>query len=72
MSGLRLSPPSALDYFASLVAEDDGFALLEAAVSIAQDDVPDLDVLQVLMQVDSLAQRLRQRIPKDAAPLQRA
>jgi regulator of sirC expression with transglutaminase-like and TPR domain len=71
MSGLRLSPPSALDYFASLVAEDDGFALLEAAVSIAQDDVPDLDVLQVLMQVDSLAQRLRQRIPKDAAPLQR-
>lgn len=71
MSGLRLSPPSALDYFASLVAEDDGFALLEAAVSIAQDDVPDLDVLQVLMQVDALAQRLRQRIPKDAAPLQR-
>jgi len=71
MSGLRLSVPTALEYFASLVAEDKGFALLEAAIAIAQDDVPDLDVQQVLMQVDLLAQRLRQRIPQDAAPLQR-
>lgn len=71
MSGLRLDAPSALDYFASLVGEDDGFALLEAAISIAQDEEPDLDVQQVLMQVDTLALRLRQRIPADAPPLQR-
>jgi regulator of sirC expression with transglutaminase-like and TPR domain len=71
MSGLRLDAPSALDYFASLVGEDEGFALLEAAVSIAQDEEPDLDVQQVLMQVDTLALRLRQRVPSDAPALQR-
>lgn len=71
MNSMRLHAPSALDYFASLVGEDEGFALLEAAISIAQDEEPDLDVQQVLMQVDALALRLRQRIPADAAPLQR-
>lgn len=71
MNGIRLQPPSALDYFASLVGEDDGFALLEAAVSIAQDEEPDLDVQQVLMQIDTLALRLRDRIPADAPPLHR-
>ncbi|MBL8330526.1 MAG: tetratricopeptide repeat protein [Rubrivivax sp.] len=71
MSGLRLEVPSALDYFSSLVAEDEGFALLEAAVCVGQDEVPELDVQQVLMQIDALALRLRQRIPSDAAPLQR-
>ncbi len=71
MNGLRLQAPSVLDYFASLVAEDEGFALLEAAVAIAQDEVPELDVQHVLMQIDALALRLRQRIPEDAPPLQR-
>jgi regulator of sirC expression with transglutaminase-like and TPR domain len=71
VSALRLTVPSALDYFASLVAEDQGLALLEAAVAIAQDEVPELDVQQVLMQIDTLSLRLRQRIPEDASPLQR-
>jgi regulator of sirC expression with transglutaminase-like and TPR domain len=71
MNGLRLQAPSALDYFAALVAEDQGFALLEAAVSLGQDEVPELDVQQVLMQVDTLALRLKQRVPDDAAPLHR-
>jgi regulator of sirC expression with transglutaminase-like and TPR domain len=71
MNSLRLAAPSPLDYFASLVAEDAHFALLEAAIAIAQDDKPDLDVQQVLMQVDVLCARLRDRIPADAGPLQR-
>jgi hypothetical protein len=33
---LPLLPPTALDYFASLVADDDALPLLEAAVAIAQ------------------------------------
>lgn len=61
--------PTPLDYFAALVAEDDGFALLEAAASIAQDEYPALDVQGVLSQVDELGERLRRRVPSDAAPL---
>ncbi len=60
-----------LAYFASLVASDDGFPLLEAAVALAQDDEPALDVQGVLAEIDALAQRLKARLPADAAPLQR-
>lgn len=60
-----------LAYFASLVASDEGFPLLEAAVAIAQDDDPALDVQGVLAEIDGLAQRLKARLPADAAPLQR-
>jgi regulator of sirC expression with transglutaminase-like and TPR domain len=45
--------------------------LLEAAVAVAQDDEPGLDVQGVLAQVDALADRLCRRVPHDAAPLQR-
>lgn len=60
-----------LEYFAMLVAEDESLSLLEAAVSIAQDDHPRLDTQAVLHQIDGMAQRLRQRIPADAGPRQR-
>ena len=40
---LLLHPPTALEYFASLVAEDDGLPLLEAAISVAHDEYPTLD-----------------------------
>ncbi|RZJ10530.1 MAG: tetratricopeptide repeat protein [Rubrivivax sp.] len=60
-----------LDYFATLVAEDKGLNLLEAAISLAQDEHPNLDVLAVLSAVDALARRLRQRIPADATPPER-
>jgi regulator of sirC expression with transglutaminase-like and TPR domain len=60
-----------LAYFASLVASDEDFPLLEAAVSLAQDDDPGLDVQGVLAEVDGLAQRVKARLPADAAPLQR-
>ena len=68
---LHFDAPSALDYFAALVAEDTGFPVLEAAAAIAQDDDPGLDVQAVLASVDELTERLRRRIPADAAPLQR-
>lgn len=69
-------PPLLLDttplaYFRSLVASDEHFPLLEAAVSLAQDDTPELDVQGVLAEVDGLGRRLQQRLPADAAPLQR-
>lgn len=68
---LLFQPPSLLEYFAALVAQDSGFALLEAAVAIAQDEYPQLDVQVVLSEIDGLALRLKGRIPADAAPVQR-
>ena len=68
---LSFEAPSALDYFAALVAEDDGFPVLEAAIAVAQDDDPALDVQGVLAEIDGLALRLQLRVPDDAAPLQR-
>ena len=68
---LHFEAPSALDYFAALVAQDRGFPLVEAAAAIAQDDDPGLDVEAVLARVDELGQRLKVRIAPDASPLQR-
>lgn len=63
--------PTPLEYFAALVRSDEGFPLLEAAASIAQDEHPMLDVPQVLEDVDWLQARLQQRIPADAGALQK-
>ncbi len=68
---LSLAVPTPLQYFATLVQSDADFPLLEAAVSLAQDDYPDLDVQQVLGEVDQLLARLRRRLPADATPLQK-
>jgi regulator of sirC expression with transglutaminase-like and TPR domain len=68
---LNLDIPSPLQYFASLVQSDEHFPLLEAAVSVAQDEYPDLDVEQVLGDVDQLLARLKRRLPSDASALQR-
>jgi len=64
-------PPTPLDYFAALVADDQQFSQLEAAVAIAQDMQPQLDIQGVLAEIDGLAARLKQRIAADAPPLQR-
>jgi regulator of sirC expression with transglutaminase-like and TPR domain len=71
MTSLRFEAPTALQYFASLVAEDSSFSLLEAAVAIAQDEYPRLDPQSVLAEIDALADKLRRRIPADAVALQR-
>lgn len=62
---------SALDYFRLLVADDESFALLEAAIAVGQDDAPGLDVTTVMATVDDWAQRLRRRWPADASATQR-
>lgn len=68
---LSLTPPTALEYFATLVQNEADIPLLEAAASLAQDAHPQLDVEQVLDEVDRLLERLKRRVPADAAPLHR-
>jgi regulator of sirC expression with transglutaminase-like and TPR domain len=68
---LNYAVPSPLEYFATLVQSDADFPLLEAAISIGQDEYPDLDVQQVLGDVDQLLARLKRRVPADAVPLQK-
>jgi regulator of sirC expression with transglutaminase-like and TPR domain len=68
MEFLAVTP---LQYFASLVAEDEGLALTEAAIAVAQDEHPHLDPQAVLSDLDLLAERLKRRLAADAMPLQR-
>ena len=68
---LLLHTPTPLEYFASLVAEDASLSVLEAAIAIAHDDFPALDCQTVLAEIDTLAARLKARIPHDAVPMQR-
>ncbi len=68
---LHFETPTALQYFAALVAEDEGFPVLEAALALAQDDTPQLDVQGELARIDALGLRLKQRMAADAVPLQR-
>lgn len=71
MTYLPQQAPTALDYFAALVADDRAFALLEAAIVVAQDDYPQLDTQAVLAEIDALAERLKRRVPADASPMHR-
>jgi len=58
-----------LDYFASLVQEDEHIPLFEAALSIAQDDVPSLDLEECLLEIDRFAARIKRRMPADIAQI---
>ena len=60
-----------LDYFASLVRQDDSIPLFEAALSIAQDADPDLDLAATLAEMDELAARLHQRVAPDGSSVQK-
>ncbi|NHK97416.1 tetratricopeptide repeat protein [Rubrivivax benzoatilyticus] len=66
---LNFEPPTALQYFAALVAEDASLSVVEAAVAVAQDLDPEQDAQAVLAQIDELADRLRRRLPADAGPV---
>jgi regulator of sirC expression with transglutaminase-like and TPR domain len=68
---LQFETPTALEYFAALVADDASLSLIEAAASIAQDEFPALDIQAVLAEVDALAAKLKRRLPADAVPVQR-
>lgn len=60
-----------LDYFSTLVQDDDILPLFEAASAIAQDVEPELDLTNVQLELDMLADRLKQRLPADASHLQK-
>lgn len=60
-----------LDYFASLVQQDDAIPLFEAALLIAQDVEPQLDLAATQAQVDTLAARLLKRLAPDASSIQK-
>lgn len=68
---LDLSLPTPLEYFASLVQNDDEFALFEAALSLGQDEYPDLDMQACQNEVDQLLDRVMRRLADDASALQR-
>lgn len=61
----------ALDYFASLVRQDDSIPLFEAALAIAQDVDPHLDLSATQAEVDILAARLQRRLASDASSVQK-
>jgi regulator of sirC expression with transglutaminase-like and TPR domain len=63
-------PTKQLDYFASLVAEDEHFPLTEAAIAVAHHAYPDLDVQEVLDNIDLMVEKLKQRITSDTPHLQ--
>jgi regulator of sirC expression with transglutaminase-like and TPR domain len=72
MSGpLHFEAPTALEYFEALVADDASLSLTEAAAAIAQDEFPQLDPQSVMLEIDRLADKLKRRLPADAAPVQR-
>lgn len=60
-----------LDYFKSLVQEDDAIPLFEAGLLIAQNADPQLDLAAIQADVDTLAARLRQRLPSDVSSIQK-
>ena len=64
-------PTQQLDYFASLVSEDEHLPLTEAAIAIAQHAYPDLVVQHVMDEIDALAGKLKQRINKEMSGLQK-
>ena len=68
---LHFTVPTPLEYFAALVQSDDGFPLLEAAASIAQDEYPGCDVQQLLGEMDYLLARLQRRLGPDTPALER-
>jgi regulator of sirC expression with transglutaminase-like and TPR domain len=62
---------NSLDYFASLVQQDDCIPLFEAALAIAQDVDPQLDLGAPQAEIDILAARLQRRLPSDASLIQK-
>jgi regulator of sirC expression with transglutaminase-like and TPR domain len=64
-------PTQQLDYFSSLVAEDDHLPLTEAAIAIAQHAYPDLIVQNVIDELDLIADKLKQRISSEFSGIQK-
>lgn len=62
---------ASLDYFSALVSQDEAIPLFEAALCIAQDAEPGLDLSVPQIQIDVLAERLKRRLSSDASDIQK-
>lgn len=62
---------NSLDYFAALVQQDESIPLFEAALAIAQDSEPELDLTAQQIEIDILAAKLQRRLPADASHVQK-
>jgi regulator of sirC expression with transglutaminase-like and TPR domain len=60
-----------LEYFSSLVRQDDSIPLFESALALGQDVYPDLDFSACQAEIDTLALKLRQRLSSDASHIQK-
>lgn len=62
---------NSLDYFSALVRQDDSIPLFEAALAIAQDAEPQLDLTGPQLELDLLGSKLVRRLPADASHVQK-
>lgn len=62
---------TSLEYFASLVRQDDSIPLFESALTLGQDFYPEMDFAEQEVELDLLALKLKQRLPNDASQIQR-
>lgn len=60
-----------LEYFSSLVRQDDSIPLFESALALGQDAYPDLDFSSCQIEMDTLALKLKQRLSSDASHIQK-
>lgn len=60
-----------LDYFSSLVRQDDEIPLFESALTLGQDSYPNLDFYACLMEIDTLALKLKRRLSSGASSIQK-
>jgi len=60
-----------LEYFSSLVRQDDSIPLFESALALGQDAYPDLDFSACQIEMDTLALKLKQRLSADASHIQK-
>ncbi len=64
-------PTQQLDYFASLVSEDEHFPLTEAAIATAQHAYPDLIIQNVMDELDLMGDKVKQRVTHEMQDIQK-
>lgn len=62
---------TSLEYFASLVRQDDSIPLFESALTLGQDFYPEMDFAEQEVELDMLAAKLKHRLPSDASQIQK-
>ena len=60
-----------LEYFSSLVRQDDSIPLFESALALGQDAHPELDFFSFQIEIDNMALKLKQRLSSDASHIQK-